>query len=120
MKRLIWAVVSVGVIGGAMVYFNRQKTAPVSPAEPMAEAVPSRTMEETPSVKAVAMQQPEPQVSATAADSNQTPLLSPVFLPFFRHFGFNSFTMPMKLNSNSGKGVKFFASPKVIRSLFST
>jgi len=78
MKRLILAAVSVGVIGGAMLYLNRQKTTPVSPAEPMAEAVPSRTMEDPPSVKAVAMQQSEPRVSATAADSNQTPLLSPV------------------------------------------
>src|SRR5207248_11097939 len=78
MKRLILAVVSVGVIGGATLYLNRQKTTPISPAEPMAEAAPPRTAEDTRSVKAVAMQQPEPQVSATAADSNQTPLVSPV------------------------------------------
>ena len=78
MKRLILAVVSVGVIGGATLYLNRQKTTPISPAEPMAEAAPPRTPEDTRSVKAVAMQQPEPQVSATAADSNQTPLAAPV------------------------------------------
>jgi hypothetical protein len=78
MKRLILAVVSVGVIGGATLYLNRQKTAPVSPAEPVAETAPSRTMEDTRSVKAVAMQQTEPQVSAAAADSKQTPLASPV------------------------------------------
>jgi hypothetical protein len=78
MKRLILAVVSVGVIGGAALYLNRQKTAPISPAEPMAEAAPTRTPEDTRSVKAVAVQQAEPQVSATAVDSSQTPLVSPV------------------------------------------
>jgi tetratricopeptide (TPR) repeat protein len=78
MKQLILAVVSVGMIGGATLYLNRQKTAPVSPAEPVAEAAPSRTMEDTRSVKAVAVQQPEPQVSAAAADSKQTPIASPV------------------------------------------
>src|SRR5205809_2686227 len=78
MKRLILAVVSVGVIGGATVYLNRQKTVPGTLAEPMAEAAPGRTMEDTQSVKAVAMQQTQPQVSATAADSNQPPLVSPV------------------------------------------
>jgi hypothetical protein len=78
MKRLILALVSVGVIGGATLYLNRQKTAPVSPAEPMAEEAPSRTMEDMQSVKAVPMQQTQPQVSATAADSSQSPLVSPV------------------------------------------
>jgi tetratricopeptide (TPR) repeat protein len=78
MKRLILAVVSVGVIGGATLYLNRQKTAPVSPAEPMAEAAPSRTMEDTRSVKAVAVQQTEQKVSATAANPSQAPLASPV------------------------------------------
>jgi len=78
MKRLILAVVSVGVIGGTALYLNRQKTAPVSPAEPMAEAAPRRTMEDTQSVKDIAMQQTEPQVSAAASDSNQPPLASPV------------------------------------------
>ena len=78
MKRLILAVVSVGVIGGATLYLNRQKTAPVSPAEPMAEATPTRTPEDTRSVKAVVVQRTEPQVSAAAADSKQTPLASPV------------------------------------------
>jgi tetratricopeptide (TPR) repeat protein len=78
MKRLILVVVSVGVIGGATLYLNRQKTAPVSQAEPEAEAAPSRTMEDTRSVKAVAVPQTEPQVSAAAADSIQTPLASAV------------------------------------------
>jgi len=78
MKRLILAVVSVGVIGGTALYLNRQKTAPVSPAEPMAEAAPRRTMEDTQSVKDIAMQQTEPLVSAAASDSNQPPLASPV------------------------------------------
>src|SRR6266567_3429598 len=78
MKGLILAVVSVGVIGGATLYLNRQKTAPVSPAEPMAEATPTRTPEDTRSVKAVVVQQTEPQVSAAAADSKQTPFASPV------------------------------------------
>ena len=78
MKRLILAVVSVGMIGGATLYLNRQKTAPVSPAEPMAEATPTRTPEDTRSVKAVVVQQTEPQVSGAAADSIQTPLASPV------------------------------------------
>jgi hypothetical protein len=77
-KRLVLAVVSVGVIGGTALYLNRQKTAPVSPAEPMAEAAPRRTMEDTQSVKDIAMQQTEPQVSAAASDSNQPPLASPV------------------------------------------
>src|SRR5712691_4228987 len=36
MKQLIWAVVSVVVIGGATLYLNRQKTAPGSPTVPMA------------------------------------------------------------------------------------
>jgi tetratricopeptide (TPR) repeat protein len=78
MKRLILAVVCVGVIGGATLYLNRQKTGRISPAEPMAEAAPNRTPEDTPSVKAVAVQQTEPQVSATAAIPGQTPLVSPV------------------------------------------
>src|ERR1051326_2642466 len=78
MKRLILAVVSVGVIGGATLYLNRQKTAPVSPAEPMAEATSTRTPEDTRSVKTVVVQQTEPQVTEAAADSKQTPLASPV------------------------------------------
>ncbi len=78
MKRLILAVVSVAVIGGATLYLNRQKTAPGSPAVPMAEAAPSRTTDDTQSVKGDAMQQTEPRVSATATDSSQTPLASPV------------------------------------------
>jgi hypothetical protein len=78
MKRLILAVVSVGVIGGTALYLNPQKTAPVSPAEPMAEAAPRRKMEDTQSVKDIAMQQTEPQVSAAASDSNQPPLASQV------------------------------------------
>jgi len=44
----------------------------------MAEAAPRRTMEDTQSVKDIAMQQTEPQVSAAASDSNQPPLASPV------------------------------------------
>src|SRR5436309_2981061 len=78
MKRLILAAVGVGVIGGATLYWNRQKTAPVSPAEPMAEAAATRTPEDTQSAKVVAMQQSEPRVSAAAADSNQPLLASPV------------------------------------------
>src|SRR6266478_8475927 len=78
MKRLILAVVSVAVIGGATLYLNRQKTALGSPAVPMAEAAPSRTTDDTQSVKGDAMQQTEPRVSATATDSSQTPLASPV------------------------------------------
>src|SRR5437899_12659788 len=78
MKRLILAVVSAGVIGGAALYLNRQKTAPVSPAEPLIEAAPTRKPHDTRSAKAVALQQMEPQVSAAAADSNQPPLASPV------------------------------------------
>src|SRR5207302_9885057 len=38
MKPLILAVVSVGVIGGATIYLNRQKTARVCAAEAMDEA----------------------------------------------------------------------------------
>src|SRR4051812_18735918 len=80
MKRLILAVlgISVGVIGGTTLYLQRQQTAPVSPTEPMPEAALSRTMEDTPSVQDVAVQQTEPQASAAAADSNQPPLASPV------------------------------------------
>ena len=78
MKRLILAVVSVGMIGGATLYLNRQKTAPVSLEEPMAEATSTRTPEDTRSGKAVVVQQTEPQVSGAAADSIQTPLASPV------------------------------------------
>jgi len=78
MKRLILAVVCVGVIGGATLSLNRQKTARVSSAEPTAEAAPSRTLDDTQSVKAVAEEQTQPQVSATAVDSTQTPLVSPV------------------------------------------
>src|SRR6266446_5938308 len=62
MKRTILAVVSVSVIGGATLYLNRQTTMPVSPAEPMAEAAPTRTPEDTRSVKTVVVQQTEPQV----------------------------------------------------------
>jgi tetratricopeptide (TPR) repeat protein len=78
MKRLILAVVSVAVIGGSTLYLNRQKVVPISPAESMAEAAPSRTPEDTQSVKTVAVQQTEPRVSAIAANPNQTPLVSPV------------------------------------------
>src|SRR5205085_5729328 len=78
MKRLILAVVSVGLIGGAALYLNRQKTAPVPPAEPMAEAVPTRTPEDSQSAKAAAIQQTVPQVPAAAAQSVQPPLVSPV------------------------------------------
>ena len=78
MKRLILAVVSAGVIGGAALYLNRQGPTPASPAEPMIEAAPARPPEDTPSAKAVAMQPTQPQVSTAAADSNQPPLASPV------------------------------------------
>ena len=78
MKRLILAVVSVGVIGGATLYLNRQKTARVSPAEPVAEATSTRTPQDTRSVKTVAVQQTEPQVTGIAADSKQALLASPV------------------------------------------
>jgi tetratricopeptide (TPR) repeat protein len=80
MKRLILAVVgiSVGVIGGTMLYLQRQQTAPVSPIQPMAEAALSRTTQDAPPVKDVALQQTEAQVSALAADSNRPPLASPV------------------------------------------
>src|SRR5437667_3017974 len=78
MRRLILAVVGVGMIGGATLYVNRQKTGPVSLEEPMAEATPTRTPEDTRSGKAVVVQQTEPQVSGAAADSIQTPLASPV------------------------------------------
>src|SRR5437660_509639 len=78
MKGLILAVASVGVIGGAALYLNRQRTAPISPAELMAEAAPTRTPEDRQSVKAIAVQQTEPQVSATTADSVQPPIASPV------------------------------------------
>jgi len=71
MKRLILAVVSIGVIGGAALYLNRPKTAPVPPAEPMAEAVPTRTPEDSQSAKAATIQQMVPQVSAAAAESVQ-------------------------------------------------
>lgn len=77
MKRLILAVVGVGVIGGAMLYLNRQKASPVPPAEPTVEAAPSRTMEDPQSVKAVVMHQKQPQVSTTAADSSQAPPAAP-------------------------------------------
>jgi tetratricopeptide (TPR) repeat protein len=90
MKRLILAVVTVGVIGGATLYLNRQKTTPVSPAEPMAEATPTRTPEDTRSVKAVVVQQTEPQVSAAAADSKQAPLESPVLNEVKPHNATNS------------------------------
>ena len=66
------------MIGGATLYLNRQKTAPVSLEEPMAEATSTRTPEDTRSGKAVVVQQTEPQVSGAAADSIQTPLASPV------------------------------------------
>ena len=78
MKRLISAVVCVGVIGGAILYLNRQKSGPIAPAEPKAEAAPTRTPEDTPSAKAVAVQQTEPRVSATAANPNQAPPVSPI------------------------------------------
>lgn len=79
MKRLILAAVCVGVIGGATLYFlNRQKTGPIAPAEPMAEAASTRTLEDTPSAKAVAAQQTEPRVSATSANPSQAPPVSPV------------------------------------------
>src|ERR1043166_6311339 len=77
MKRLTLAVVSVGVIGGATLYLNRQRTAPVSPAKPVAEATSTRTPEDTRSVQTV-VQPTEPQVTGAAADSKQTPRASPV------------------------------------------
>ncbi len=78
MKRLILAVVSVGVIGGATLYLNRQKTAPVSPAEPMAEATSTHPPEDKRSVKTAVVQQTEPQITQAAADSKQTPIAPPV------------------------------------------
>src|SRR2546423_5331728 len=78
MKRLICGVVSVGVIVGAVLYLSRPKTAPVPLAEPMAEAVPTRTLEETQFVNVVALQQTEPQVSAAPAEPVQTAIASPV------------------------------------------
>ncbi len=78
MKRLILAVVCIGVIVGVTLYLNRQKTAPFSPAEPTAKAAPPRVPEDTQSVKAVAMQPTQPSPSATAADSTRAPLAPPV------------------------------------------
>jgi hypothetical protein len=78
MKRLILAVVCAGVISGAALYLNRQKTTPVSPAEPITEAAPSHQPDDAQSVKTVAVQQAKPQVSATAATPIQTPPASPV------------------------------------------
>ena len=49
-------MVSVSVIGGAMLYLNRQKASPVPPAEPAVEAAPSRTTEYPQPVKEVVMQ----------------------------------------------------------------
>src|SRR2546423_13490176 len=47
MKRLILAVVSVGLIGGATLYLNGKKTAPVFPAKPLPEPTPPRIPEAT-------------------------------------------------------------------------
>src|SRR5438874_13517872 len=78
MKRLTLAVVCVGVICGAALYLSRQKTTPVSPAEPITEAAPSYQPEDAQSVKTVAVQPAKPQVSATAATPIQTPPALPV------------------------------------------
>lgn len=65
-------MVGVSAIGGTMLCLHRQKASPVPPAEPVVEAAPSQTTEETPPVKAVVTQPKPPQASATAADSSQT------------------------------------------------
>jgi tetratricopeptide (TPR) repeat protein len=77
MKCLILAVVCFGVTCGTISYLHRQKTAPNPPAEPAAETVPSRSMEDTPPTKA-AVQESEPAPSATAANPRQAPLAAPV------------------------------------------
>jgi hypothetical protein len=81
MKRLILAVVGVGVIGGAMLYLNRQKSSPVPPADPTLEASPSQTMEDPQSAKAVVMHQKQPQVSAKVAASSKALPVSPPASP---------------------------------------
>ena len=78
MKRLILAVVCAAVIGGATLYLNRQKAASVSAPEPMTEAVPTQTPQDTRSVETVAPQQPDPQVSTPVANSIQAPPVTTV------------------------------------------
>lgn len=77
MKRLIYAIICVGVIGSAALYLNRQKTVQVPPAEPMAGAAPNRSTEDT-QADIASVQQTNPPVSAPAAIPIQVPLASPV------------------------------------------
>ena len=77
MKRLMLAIICVGVISSAALYLNRQKTVQVPPAEPMADAAPNRSIEDA-QADIASVQQTDPPVSAPAAIPIQVPLASPV------------------------------------------
>lgn len=77
MKCLLLAVICFGLTCGTITYLNRHKTVTNSPTEPAAESVPNRALEDTPPTTA-AVQEAEPAPSATAANSLQAPLASPV------------------------------------------
>jgi tetratricopeptide (TPR) repeat protein len=77
MKRLIFATICVGVIGGAL-YMNRQKTAPVPPAEPMSEAAPNPTMEDTQPARVATVQPTDSPASTLPTNPTPVPPVSPV------------------------------------------
>jgi hypothetical protein len=77
MKRLIFAMICVGVIGGAL-YMNRQKALPVTPTEPMPEVAPSQSTEDTQPARLPTVQQTDPPASMPPANPIPVPLASPV------------------------------------------
>src|SRR5689334_5789580 len=78
MKRLIFAMICVGTIGGATLYMNRQKTLPDPSAEPMSETAPNQTIEDTQPARVATVQPTDPPVSAPPANIIPAPLTSPV------------------------------------------
>jgi hypothetical protein len=77
MKRLIFAMICVGVIGGAL-YMNRQKALPVPPTEPMPEVAPGQPTEDTQPARIPTVQQTNPPASVPPANPIPVPLASPV------------------------------------------
>jgi hypothetical protein len=77
MKRLIFATICVSVIGGAL-YMNRQKTAPVPPAESMPEVTPNPTIEDSQPARVVTVEPTDSPASALPGNPTPVPLVSPV------------------------------------------
>ena len=80
MKRLILAVVGVGVAVGVGFYVNQPKTQPLTPAEPVAEGTPALAGEGPLTVEPVALQS-EPPARATPTPAIAEGVSRPVAVP---------------------------------------